>query len=115
MTFFLNISAAQCLEVGRHAYSQGDFEQSEEWFRVAYDRLFDELEQKKEVDAQGTTIASDETEENGETEPTVGQILDYLAYSLGRVSESCSFNLFKFYTENLFLIIRLLRYFYCFT
>ncbi|CAH8641465.1 unnamed protein product [Schistosoma guineensis] len=78
------LSAAQCLEVGRHAYSQGDFEQSEEWFRVAYDRLFDELEQKKEVDAQGTTIASDETEENGETEPTVGQILDYLAYSLGR-------------------------------
>ncbi|CAH8578260.1 unnamed protein product [Schistosoma turkestanicum] len=75
------LNAAQCLEVGKQAYSQGDFEQSEEWFRVAYDRLFEKLERKEGVVAQGTTISSDETEEN---EPTVGQILDHLAYSLGR-------------------------------
>ncbi|TNN05528.1 Prolyl 4-hydroxylase subunit alpha-2 isoform 1 [Schistosoma japonicum] len=75
------LSAAQCLEVGKQAYSQGDFERSEEWFRVAYDRLFDKLEEKLGFDTHGATMLSDETEE---TEPTVGQILDHLAYSLGR-------------------------------
>ncbi|CAH8649975.1 unnamed protein product [Heterobilharzia americana] len=81
-----HLSAAQCLEVGKQAYSQGDYERSEEWFRVAYDRLFDELEEKKDSSSQQseeTTTVSEDAEDK-EVQPTVGQILDHLAYSLGR-------------------------------
>ncbi|VDP98614.1 unnamed protein product [Trichobilharzia regenti] len=80
------LSAAQCLEVGKQAYSQGDYERSEEWFRVAYDRLFDELEEKKESGIQASeedATVNDDIDEK-EVQPTVGQILDHLAYSLGR-------------------------------
>ncbi|THD28615.1 Proline HYdroxylase [Fasciola hepatica] len=88
------LNAAQCMHLGQRAYEQGEFLRAEEWFRVAYNRLW-ESETQRAADERGDsgrvrskreTIPQDSEEFTipHEIKPTDAQILDHLAYALGR-------------------------------
>ncbi|KAA0188641.1 Proline HYdroxylase [Fasciolopsis buskii] len=88
------LNAAQCMHLGQRAYEQGDYLRAEEWFRVAYQRLWESetggsaeergdsgrVREKRDASQQG----SEEFIIPYEVIPTDMQILDHLAYSLGR-------------------------------
>ncbi|KAF8571115.1 hypothetical protein P879_00162 [Paragonimus westermani] len=89
------LTASQCLNLGQQAYELGEFARAEEWFRVAYNRLWEELAKAEEQKKMGYTEHSskkqaDEPEQEfdfaipDEVQPTTTEILDHLAYSLGR-------------------------------
>lgn len=83
------------MHLGQRAYEQGDYLRAEEWFRVAYQRLWESetggsaeergdsgrVREKRDASQQG----SEEFIIPYEVIPTDMQILDHLAYSLGRV------------------------------
>ncbi|KAA3680039.1 prolyl 4-hydroxylase, partial [Paragonimus westermani] len=90
------LTASQCLNLGQQAYELGEFARAEEWFRVAYNRLWEELAKAEELKKTGYTEHSSEkktaeAEQDfdfaipDEVQPTATEILDHLAYSLGRI------------------------------
>ncbi|CAL8087983.1 unnamed protein product [Calicophoron daubneyi] len=83
------LSAAQCLHLGQRAYELADFVRAEEWFRAAYTRLRKEQEEERSAQegGRGKRSSGDEPSKptvSSDVQPTSVQILDYLAYALGR-------------------------------
>ncbi|CAH8498676.1 unnamed protein product [Dicrocoelium dendriticum] len=87
------MTAAQCVHLGQQAYESNNFLRAEEWFRVAYKRLWEELVGAEQTGEEGITVNTTDPQEYtlsipDEAQPSATYILDYLAYALGRVSLS---------------------------
>ncbi|TGZ74380.1 hypothetical protein CRM22_000972 [Opisthorchis felineus] len=91
------LTAAQCVHLGQQAYNAYDFFRAEEWFRVAYNRLWEELHLSDTHFAMGedgnprrqrSSLAEEKEDFDfsipDEAQPTSVQVLEHLAYALGR-------------------------------